>query len=280
MTAERNNITTENPREEFGETDRLQDNNEENDEETKRTCKETCLYVMKNITVEPSTFLFILGIIISVLTSQNLSIEKACRVNLNFTTEICDALRAQTLGDQNAYERAVQRLVAQAMAWKTYITASIPCMLALFIGSFSDKTGYRIFFLCYAVTGQCLVCVNGIINTYFLKQTNLEIFVISEALIDGLSGSWCIIFLTSYSFISAITTDTDRTFRMGLLSFSITVGFPIGMGVSGILLKTIGFYGCYGLSGGLHFMNLLYTIFFVKDPKRTPEHKLVSVENT
>lgn len=278
MTTESNNnhTSTEIPRDNFVETDPLQGNNEEDVEKTKRTRKETCLSVMKNVTVEPTMFMFVLAIIITVLTSQNLNIEKACRVNLNFTTEICDALRAQTLGEQNEFERAVQHLVAQAMSWRTYITASVPCMLALFIGSWQDKTGHRIFFVTYAITGQFLGCINGIVHTYFMKQTSLEVFVISDALFDGLSGSWCVVFLTLYSYICAITSETNRTFRMGILTFSLTVGFPIGMGSSGILLKLVGFYGCYGIAGALNIINLLYVICFIKDPKRLPEQKLVS----
>lgn len=265
--------------EEFSETDPLRQLNEPKErqnEEIKRTFKENCSYVMKNITVEPTMFLFIFAVVTGVLTSQNLNLEKACRVNLNFTTEICDALKAQTLGEQNIYERDVQRLVAAAMAWRTYITATIPCLLALFIGSWSDKTGHRKIFMFTPIIGQILVNINGVINTYFFYELSLEVIVFSEAVLDGLSGSWCVIFLSIFAYISAITTNENRTFRMGLISFSLTVGFPIGMGLSGTLLKSFGYYGCYGLVTCLHFINLVYICFILKDPERTPEQKLVS----
>lgn len=271
-----NRVANENENEEFRETDPLRENVEEQKEETKRTFKETCCYVVKNITVEPTMFFFILSIVLGTLTSQNLNLEKACRVNLNFTTEICDALQQQTLEEGNVYERDVQRLVARAMTWKTYITATLPCVLALFIGSWADRTGYRKIFIVIALAGQILNSVNGILNFYFFYQLPLEVFVFSDAIIDGISGSWCVCFLTLFSYISAITTDENRTFRMGLINFSLTVGFPVGMGSSGILYKSIGFYGCYGIAAGLNCINLLYNTFILKDPPRTPEQESVS----
>lgn len=279
MTTETNNNPVENGNvsEVFDESHPLRENVQTQEEvKKKRSFKETCSFVLKNVTVEPTMFLFILAMLTTVITGQNLNLEKACRINLNFTSEICDSLKSQTLGEQNIYERDVQQLVAKAMTWRTYITASLPCMLALFVGSWSDKTGYRKIFLIIPLAGQMLSCLNGIINTYFFNQLRLEVFVFTDAVIDGLSGSWCVCLLTMFAYISAITTNENRTFRMGIINFSLTVGFPIGMGLSGVLLKKIGYYGCYGISGSLHLLNILYNVFILKDPPRSPEQKLVS----
>ncbi|XP_047516259.1 solute carrier family 46 member 3-like [Pieris napi] len=259
--------------EEFKETDPLKHNVEDPTREKPRSFKENCVHAFKNITVEPSMFFFIIPMIFSILTSQNLNLEKACRVNLNFTDEICDSLKLQTVGAQNEYEKEVQKLVARAMSWRTSITATIPCVLALFVGSWSDKTGYRKIFLIIPILGQMLVSVNGVFHTFYFKEIGLEALVFSEAILDGMFGSWCISMLTMFSFISAITNDKNRTFRMGLINFSLTVGFPIGMGLSGLLLKKLGYYGCYVLAFGLHFVNLLYNTFILKDPERTVEQK-------
>ncbi|XP_052738477.1 solute carrier family 46 member 3-like [Bicyclus anynana] len=124
------------------------------------------------------------------------------------------------------------------------------------------------------VIGQILVCLNGIINTYFLTQLNLETLVFTEAILDGLTGTWCVCILVVNAYISAATSDDNRTYRMGLVTLSFTVGFPVGMGISGILIRKIGFYGCYGMSSGFHLMNLLYTIFILKDPRRSDEQKM------
>ncbi|XP_045764912.1 solute carrier family 46 member 3-like isoform X1 [Maniola jurtina] len=267
-------INNKNSNAEYSERDPLREDVEKSEDAMKKTYKETCCHMLRNITVEPAMFLYIIPAILTALTLQNLNIEKACRVNLNFSSEICDALRKQTLGEQNEYERAVQKLVAKALSWKTNITGTVPCLLALFIGSWSDMTGHRKSFIMLPVIGQFILCLNGIINTYFFTQLNLEVLVFTDAIIDGLSGSWCVCLMALFAYISDVTNDDNRTFRMGLVSFSLTVGFPIGMGISGIFLKKFGFYGCYGVAGCLHFINLMYTIFILKDPKRSAEQKM------
>lgn len=258
---------------EFTEKDPLR--NEELIAEPERSFSETCSHVFKNITVEPSMLLFIMSAMIGMMTTQNLNLEKACRVNLNFTNEVCNSLKAQNVDSQNANEKEVQKLMATAMAARTYITATVPCLIALFVGAWSDKTGHRKVFLIISICGQFLVCINNMINVYFFMELPLEVLVFSEAFLEGFSGGWCVFFLSAFSYIGAITTEETRTFRMGLINFSLTVGFPIGMGLSGVMLKNYGYYGCYGLAASCHLFNLLYNIFVLKEPVRSKEQKKV-----
>lgn len=233
--------------------------------------------VFTNITVEPCIFLMVTGTMITNMASQNLQLEKACRVNLNFSTEICDSLRLQDGIAHNDYEREIQILVANALAWRTYLTATLPCFLALFVGSFSDITGYRKLFIIVPIIGQIIVGINNKFSVHFFYQINLEKVILSDAIIEGLTGGWCICFLSAFAYISAITTEQDRTYRIGLVGFCITFGMPIGVGLSGILLRLVGFYGVYLISILLHSLNALYSIFVLKDPKRSPEQKDVSI---
>ncbi|XP_053602307.1 lysosomal proton-coupled steroid conjugate and bile acid symporter SLC46A3-like isoform X1 [Plodia interpunctella] len=256
---------------EFTERDPLKETTKE--DEIEKGFSEKCLYILNNVTLEPTMMLFIISAMISIITTQNLSLEKACRVDLNFTDEICSSLRSQDIEGQNQYERDTQKLLASAMAWKTYLTASIPCLMSLFVGAWSDITGHRKIFVIIPITGNILVCINSMIHTYFFYNMGLKAFVFSEAFIEAFSGGWCITFITIFSYISTITTEDNRTFRMGLVHFCLTVSFPIGTGLSGIMLKKLGYYGCYGIAASLQTVNLMYNVFVVKDPKRTPQQK-------
>ncbi|VVC97198.1 unnamed protein product [Leptidea sinapis] len=264
-------VNQNNEREQFTESDPLKENGGEFKE--KKSFKENFLYAVKNVTVEPVMICYVVSCVLAILTGQNLNLEKACRVNLNFTKDICDSLKSQTLEAENEYERDVQILVARAMAWRTLITATLPCITALFVGSWSDKTGYRKIFIIIPIIGQTLSCFNGILHYYFFFELSLEAYVFSDALIDGLSGSFCVCFLTIFSYISTITTVENRTFRLGLINFSMSVGFPIGMGLSGVLLKYSGFYSVYSFCAVIHVLNFLYTVFILKDPKRDEGQK-------
>lgn len=49
-------------------------------------------YFKKNITVEPIVACYIMPSVLAGLATQNLNLEKACRVNLDYGDTICDAL--------------------------------------------------------------------------------------------------------------------------------------------------------------------------------------------
>ncbi|KAL0892462.1 hypothetical protein ABMA27_015571 [Loxostege sticticalis] len=247
--------------------------NVDDESEVPRTCGQKCLYFFKNVTVEPTVLMFFIGCTVASMSSANLGLEKACRVNLNFTDEICTAMIDQTLESQNQYEKEVQTLVARAMAWKSYFTSTIPCILGVFIGTWQDKTGHRKIFIIYPIVGQIIASLNHIMNVFFLTQLNLEFLAFSEAIIDALSGGNCVLTLTVFAFISAITSEKDRTFRIGMVNLGVMLGLPIGTSLSGIVLKKLGYYGAYGISLTLHTINLLYSIFVLSDPQRTPENK-------
>ncbi|KAJ0180104.1 hypothetical protein K1T71_004695 [Dendrolimus kikuchii] len=265
------NEKSDNHYEEFTEEDPLEENVA--NKEAKRPFFQTCLFVLENVTVEPSMCLFIMGALIAMLTTQNLNLEKACRVNLNYSDEICTSLKTQEISNQNEYEKNAQILLASALAWRTYLSATIPCIIALFVGSWSDKTGHRKMFMIISMIGQFLICINNMINVYFFYELRLEVLVFSEAILEGFTGGWCVCFLSAFAYIGAVTTDETRTFRIGIINFCLTVGFPIGMGLSGVFLKNYGYYGSYGLAASLHFLNIVYNVFILKDPKRSKEQK-------
>jgi len=64
---------------------------------SERTWREKLRLVANNITVEPILAAYIMPSVLSNLATQNLNLEKACRVNMAYGDEICDALtRRQT----------------------------------------------------------------------------------------------------------------------------------------------------------------------------------------
>ena len=52
--------------------------------------------VFKSITLEPVYFLFMAAMGMTVFTSQELYLMKACKVNLNFTEYLCDNINNHT----------------------------------------------------------------------------------------------------------------------------------------------------------------------------------------
>jgi PCFT/HCP family folate transporter-like MFS transporter 1/3 len=94
--------------------------------------KEKCRHIRNSITIEPMLACYIMPSVLAGLATQNLNLEKACRVNLNYSTEICDALTARDTANYTEEEREVQTLVAGMQGWKTVLQSLMPCLLILF----------------------------------------------------------------------------------------------------------------------------------------------------
>lgn len=231
----------------------------------KMTFAEKVLFVKSNITVEPVLAFFVMPSVLAMLATQNLNLDKACRVNLNFDDAVCSALRRRERGNLTAQEDEVQTLIASVQAWKSVIHTAIPTILMLFIGAWSDKTGKRKICMLMPVFGEFMTCVLNIINTYFFYEVNVEWTVVMEVIFPSVTGGWYTMFLGTFSYLGDVTSQETRTFRMGILSLCMTMSFPIGMGLSGVLLRYVGYYGVFGISAGLQLLNFCYIYFSIED---------------
>ena len=81
--------------------------------------------VFKNITVEPIIFLYLLNGCTYTIVFQNLQIEKACKINLNQTADVCDNLKDPANEDvQNEVEPASNISWILAPQGSLYLTSS------------------------------------------------------------------------------------------------------------------------------------------------------------
>jgi hypothetical protein len=94
--------------------------------------RERCGHIKKNVTIEPMLAFYIMPSVLAGLATQNLNLEKACRVNLAYGDTICDALSARETANYTEEEKNVQQLVATMQGWKTILQSAMPCLLILF----------------------------------------------------------------------------------------------------------------------------------------------------
>lgn len=239
----------------------------------KMNWKEKLSHIWNNITVEPMLACYIMPSVLAGLATQNLNLEKACRVNMAYGNEVCDALTRRETQNYTIEEATVQQLVAKMAAWKTVIQSLLPCLLILFWGSWSDRHGRRKPCMLIPVIGEFMGAVGLILCTYF-ENVPMEVAGITEALFPGLTGGWFTMMMGVFSYIADITTEEERTLRIGILNVCFSLGVPFGMAFSGILLKKIGFYGVFTTSATLYLLSFLYGCFILKEPQRKTKQEL------
>lgn len=221
------------------------------------------------ITVEPILACFVMPSVLSALATQNLYLDKACRVNLGFEQHICDALTKRDTANYTFEEEAVQTLVASVAGWKTVLQSFLPCGTLIFVGAYSDRIGQRKFCILLPIIGEFLTSIGLIVNTYFFYQLPVEVAAVTEAIFPALTGGWPTMFMGVFSYIADVTTEEQRTVRIGITNLFYFLGMPLGAALSGILVRKIGLYGVFSLSATIYVLSFFYGYYRIKEVKRS-----------
>nr|XP_049702823.1 proton-coupled folate transporter [Helicoverpa armigera] len=228
--------------------------------------------IKSNITVEPMLAGLIIPSMLARLAIQNLNLDKTCRVKLNFNETICDAL-IDKRGNLTEYEGDVQKIISNIESWKSVIQTSIPTLLVLFMGAWSDRTGNRKLCILLPIFGEFMVCISNLFSTFFFEEIGVEVTMFFEAFFPAITGGWVMVYLGVFSYISDITDEQSRTFRVGLVNLCMTAGIPIGTALSGILLKVLGYYGIFIISAVIYTMTFTYGFIYLESNTKPRQDK-------
>lgn len=258
-------MSSENTKEEINEQVPIneKDNVNNKDEFENRSFFDKLCEIKSNITVEPIFAGLIIPSTLARLAIQNLNLDKACRVKSQFGDVVCDAL-IERKGNYTTQEAEIQQIISHIESWRTIIQTAIPTLLVIFMGAWSDRTGNRKICILLPIFGEFMVCVSNVLSTYFFYEIPVEITMFLEAIFPAITGGWVLVYLGVFSYISDITDEKSRTFRVGLVNLCLTAGIPIGTALSGILLKYWGYYGIFFSSGSLYFATFLYGYFYLE----------------
>ncbi|XP_035435164.2 proton-coupled folate transporter-like [Spodoptera frugiperda] len=219
-------------------------------------------------TVEPFLLCYIIPIAVSGLAVQKLNLEKACRVDLNLTEEICLSAVSGEVNPNDTFGLAAQlnatKLVADMTAWQGPLQSAFPAIIILNVGAWSDKTGNRKALMLLPVIGEIISSCGLLLTTYMFLDWPLWVTALIEAL-PSLTGGYSIALMGSYSYIADLTTVESRTFRIGLVGIIVTLGIPFGTSISGYLTEAVGYYGIFSINLGLYLLGFIYTYFRIKN---------------
>lgn len=221
--------------------------------------------VARKATVEPMLGCYIVASVLANLATQNLNLQKACRVNLRLGDEVCTALERRQTQNYSGEEIAVQQLVADMITWKTIVQSSVPAALIVFVGAWSDRTGRRKPGMLLPIVGELLTSVALVLCTYYFYELPMEVAGLAEAIFPALTGGWMTMFMAVFSYVGDITTVKTRTLRIGLVNVFCSVGIPIGTALSGLLYRELGSYGVYAISSALYVFSFGYGLLCVPE---------------
>ncbi|KAK9873451.1 hypothetical protein WA026_022682 [Henosepilachna vigintioctopunctata] len=222
------------------------------------------------ITVEPVIFLSIFTSTIYQLIAQNLYLEKACRVNLQFNSSICDALASRNIyGFNKSQEATVQKIVTDMLALRTAILSFFPICLILFVGSWSDRHNKRKLFILAPISGEMLCCASLILNVLLFYELPLIVTVLGDSLPLALLGGWPCLFIGIYTYVGVRCDEKNRSLKMGFVSAAKMAGHSLGYSIAGILFQAVGFISFFCICILLQMAAFCLGILLVKEEKIT-----------
>ncbi|CAI6344703.1 unnamed protein product [Macrosiphum euphorbiae] len=236
------------------------------------------------IHVEPLLCCYIVSRTLLLLATQNLSLQKACSVNLQFDDDTCAALLAKSKTNASeplhGYEVATQQLVANMLSWQLVVQSTVPCALAVFVGSWSDRRRKRVPCMIIPVASELARIVGLVACVYWFDELRMEVIGVVEALPTSLAGGRMVLFNAMFSYVSDVTGEETKTVRIGIVNILSLVGMAIGTALSGITFQKLGFYGVYGVSSVLFIIGLLYGLVFIKEVSpNKPENAIPQTRN-
>ncbi|XP_033631580.1 proton-coupled folate transporter-like [Asterias rubens] len=180
-------------------------------------------------------FLYMFGIVMQWPVTQLLILQKSCQGS--HSEAVCSSL-----ADHPEIQAKVQ---AQGTFWVMTLPSIIGIMLAftsLLLGSASDKFGRGKILM--------LTCLGGgILALCFIAQSSLSYLSPTLLLIGytamGLSGSIGTFMATLFDYITDVTPADERTRRLSVVQPFAGLGTILGMLLSGIVLKYLGFMAVY-----------------------------------
>lgn len=164
--------------------------------------------LLKNLTVEPMLFPYLIASILVILANQNLNIQKACRVDLHLGTDVCDDLEnkdkdSDTLVDS---EITVQKLVADMLIWQTILQSSVPAVFVLFLGSWSDRNRLRRPCMLLPVYGEVVRNLGMLVCVYFFDELPMNVTGLWQSLPIAVTGYWTVLYMAVFSYVGDHST--------------------------------------------------------------------------
>ncbi|XP_046664790.1 proton-coupled folate transporter-like [Homalodisca vitripennis] len=210
--------------------------------------------------VEPVMFIFVMAKTLSDSVITNLLEYRVCQVELGLPEANCsDPITSRV-------EDMVQPTTAQIIMGRALLEAFIPSCLTVLIGPWSDANG-RTPFMVIALGGMSLAYLCwGFLA--LLPNLNPFLFLLASLPLSGSGGSWAL-YMLSYCYVSDVTDERARSFRMSVLTMAIYCSLIFGSALAPVLIAVQHSLNPYPLifffSASLLIICTLYTHWYLRE---------------
>ena len=217
--------------------------------------------VGKQITVEPVLFLYMLATFSQYAIFQDLVYSKVCLAEYNST--ICDDLHVNSNStDYKDILDFVQKTCSHWILLSTISTVIPSIFISIYLGSWSDRFG-RKWPVAIPPLGGVLGSLVYIIISF--EPSAPVLWICFASFLPGMTGGFVSCIMSCMTYVSAVTTDEQRTVRVSRLEAMIFLGGTIGPFISGSMLPYTGHGYAFAFMMLCYMTAFLYAAILVKD---------------
>lgn len=185
--------------------------------------------IFSYISVEPFVLAWVLPSCILIVAMENLNLEKACRVNLGLSDEICVNMINKTINNIDCSEEYLkelsanetvgesikelaisvckaetesQKLLSVVFGLRAPIAAIFPLIIVLFAGGWSDKKGIRKPLVLFPILGELIGAIILLISSIFMDEIPMEVPAFSERVMPSVFGGQTLMLMGIYSYLT------------------------------------------------------------------------------
>lgn len=214
----------------------------------------------RNISVEPTMFLYMFAFLFTSVVEQDFFVRKSCLVNNNYSLEICN-----NLDKYPEIKKEVQITTSKFHQWENISAHIFPIVLALFLGSWSDKRG-RKFPLLMGLCGKFIYSVMMVVNAT-QKSWPVEYVIFTATLPCAITGADVAIFASCFAYISDVSTLRNRTMRVTILDICYLSAMPTGVAFGSFMFNSVlnkSHGAMFAINASIMLVCIVYTLIFLK----------------
>ncbi|KAK9710999.1 Major Facilitator Superfamily [Popillia japonica] len=222
---------------------------------------------------EVPAFILFFAFTITETTTYNFAIFRSCYVDFGYDKSICEELGT---GNANNYteqiEEEVQPYANMILMVQEMITQVAPAMIVLVLGPWSDQHGRRP----VLIVNMIGFCLGGIVAIIVASIESLSAwYFMGCSLLIALFGGVTPFLTAIICYISDITTEKNRGFRMGVFEGVMAAGTLIGTVLTSYIFALGGYITIYSLATVCFFLAFFFNLFVMVESRQFAENKTV-----
>lgn len=207
--------------------------------------------------------LFILSRFMTMTPIQDLLLQKACLNRMHYNESICSHL-----DDYEDIKNRAEKAASMTSMIRTVISLAPGAVIAIFVGPWCDKYGYRTPLLS-AMTGFLISTALTMMTVYHMWMP-LYVNILST-IPDGLSGGFIVVFTAIYSEATLTTETKSRRARFFALNFTMSLCSPLAGFTGGQLYGHFGWKTVLYVAFVIASLSIVWVLVAIKDLVK-PEH--------